>query len=379
MKTNVKAILMVGFLAASTIFSPSCQKIKDSFCNPAFDLDKFEENLIDELDGKVMGYAYVITDKGAVVAQGAGGLARAGNDGEKPMSVDERMQVASVSKSITTAATLSLLEDKGISVNAKVAPYLPLLWQKGPGFENVTFFELLNHSPGMNVIGTQSFNATRFDSLKFYVQQGATQPKTPVYSNTHHGMLRVILPKLYGMAGPSAGYDEDFCASAYKQIVQEILFDKINVANADCKPPVNSPLLAYSGPNDTSGNGGTADFSKVSGGTGWNLSCLELAKYWAYLWNTETFMSASMRNTMRDNELGLWNTIESGEHGDKYYCKLGGWDFNNTAPETQGNWMNSAVVQYPDGIQVTIFTNSPGPKGLSTVARDAYDNAFGCF
>jgi CubicO group peptidase (beta-lactamase class C family) len=372
MKTRIVSLGLLLF--ALVLIAPACKKDKD-ICSPTFNLEKFEENLIDELDGDVMGYAYVVTNKGTVAAQGAGGFARAGTDGVKPMSVHERMQVASVSKSITTTATLAVLQDRGVNVNSSVAPYLPSTWALGPGFANVTFFELLNHSPGMNMVGTQGFNASRFDSLRTYVQQGATLPKTRTYSNTHHGLMRVILPSLWGASSPTGEPGEAFFANAFRQCVQTYIFDKLDIPNAGFVAPAVDPLLAYSGPNDNSGLGGTADFTLVSGGTGWNISCWEAAKYWAYLWNSEDLINKTNRDLMRTNELGLWNSI-TGKYG-RYYNKLGGWNFGG--PEAGGNWVNSIVMEYPNGYQVTIFTNSPGSKGLVAVSRDAFENAYGCF
>jgi len=99
-----------------------------------FSVEQFEENLTTSLDAEnPMGYAYVITQNGQVKASGSAGLARSVADGNKVMSINEIMHVASVSKTITTAAVLKLLDEKGISVNASIAPYLPSHWVQGAG------------------------------------------------------------------------------------------------------------------------------------------------------------------------------------------------------------------------------------------------------
>lgn len=363
------------FLIASLslLVFAACEKNPiDTLCNPnALNYEFFEEELIEELDGNVMGYAYVIMKNGTVMHEGADGFAINEPGQVVPFTLDQKMQVASVSKHITTVATLAVLEDKNVDSDATIQEYLPSAWTLGTGFGQITFEELLSHSPGMNIIGTQSFSATVFDSLQWYALNGATGPKTPTYSNTHHGMMRVILPDLWGDPRPADGnYDADFFANAYKSCVREYVFDKLDIFNVDCVPPAGqNNVLAYASATDTGGAGGSADFSLVSGGTGWVLTCRELAKYWAYVWNTEEIISEDSRQLMEDNRLGLWNTI----NGDKgaYLCKLGGWNFGSS------KWMNSAVVQYPDGAQLVLFTNSPG-KSLSQVARDAYDDAFRC-
>lgn len=376
MTFKTKFLFALLLFPVITLFFPACEdNAIDDLCTPTFNLDKFEENVIDELDGQVMGYAYIIAKNGTVVGSGSNGWARNGADGQAAMTLDHEMQVASISKSITTAATLAVLEDKGVDIYSSVEKYLPPHWNPGPGVENLSFYDLLRQAGGLNQVGTQSFSATRYDSLQMYIEDGAQQPKNRFYSNTHHGLMRVILPRLWDVPRPADGnYDEDFCASAYRQCVQKVIFDEINVA-ANLIPTDPNPMLAYSGPNDQDGGmGGTSDFTLVSGGTGWVLSAFETAKYWAYLWNTETFFKKELRDLMQAEEMGLWNTVNNGKHG-KYYCKLGGWNFGN------GHWMNSAVLQYPDDVQLTIFINSPNPggKALTSVGRDAYDKAVGCF
>jgi hypothetical protein len=376
MKFQNKWLFALFLLPVTTLFFPACEDdaIND-ICTPTFNLDKFEENVIAELDGQVMGYAYIIAKNGTVVAADSDGKARNGVDGDVDMTLDHKMQVASISKSITTAATLAVLEDKGVDIYSSVEKYLPPHWNPGPGVENLSFYDLLRQAGGLNQVGTQSFSATRYDSLQMYIEDGAQQPKNRTYSNTHHGLMRVILPRLWDVPRPNDGqYDEEFCASVYRQCVQAVIFDKIDVT-ADLMPTDPSPLLAYSSPNDQNGGrGGSTDFTLVSGGTGWVLSTTETAKYWAYLWNTETFFKKELRDLMQAEEMGLWNTINSGEYG-KYYCKLGGWHYGDD------HWMRSAVIQYPDDVQLTIFINSPtsNGKGLTAIGRDAYDEAVGCF
>ena len=51
------------------------------------------------------------------------------------MTVDDRFNIASVSKTITAAAVLKLLNDKGISVDTTVYNYLPTDWKLGNNFK----------------------------------------------------------------------------------------------------------------------------------------------------------------------------------------------------------------------------------------------------
>ncbi|MEM7103954.1 MAG: serine hydrolase domain-containing protein [Bacteroidota bacterium] len=379
MKT-LKFNLAILFFAFVVFSNTGCEEFSpnDTLCTDfAMNLDKLEENLVDELDSRTMGYAYVISRDGNHQRSGSDGNGRNNTDGQKDFSVNNRMQVASISKTITTVATLSLLEEKGVDVNSSVEPYLPPHWTRGPGIENLTFYDLIWQSAALNVVGTQGFNATRYDSLQAYVLAGAQGNKNVRrYSNTNHGMLRVILPRLWDVPRPNDGlYDEDFTTSVYKQCIQDVIFDKIGVNNADCLPPGNNPNLAYTGPADVSGgSGGSSDFSNVAGGIGWNLSTMHIANFFAHSMFANTFISDDAIDLMMNDEAGFWNSRD-GDKG-RYICKLGGWNYGGTPSSN----FNSCIMQYPGGYQVTIFVNSnlTNGKSLGNVARDAYDDAWGC-
>lgn len=356
----------------------SCKKNPvDNLCtNFAFNLDLFEQNLIDAFDGNNMGYSFAISEDGNLKRTHAAGMGRAGSDGVKNMSVTNKMQLASVSKMITTVATLHVLKLKNMSVNDNVEPYLPSPWTRGPGINNLKFIDLISQQAGFAQVGSQGFNATKYDSLQAYIAAGSTQPKVKQYTNTHHAMMRVILPRLWDKYRPGAGtggYDEDFCANTFKTLCQELIFEPIGLNNIDMMPPGNNPNLAYAGPNDNGGRlGATTDFTLVSGGIGWNMSTIQLAQFWAYVWFSNELIDGNARQIMEDNEAGLWNTI-TGDKGE-YYCKLGGWNFSNSPQKS----FESVVMNFPNDYQVVIITNSPNSPSLRVKARDAFDDAYAC-
>lgn len=368
-----KLLILTAAFAFPLVVGTGCKKDKD-FCSPSLNLDKMEENLHQALDNQVMGHAYVISQGGTMKRSDAWGLARSANDGEMDMTIHQRMQVASCSKTITTVAVLSILNQFDIDPETSVSGYFPANWVQGAGISNISFNNLLDHSSGLNNRGTQGFNATLKDSLKLYISQGASQPETRIYANSHHSFFRIILPTMLNYVSPTGGEGSDqFYADAYKEIVNLWVFSKIGIATADCKPPATNPMLAYSSASDLNGSGGASDFSNVAGAMGWNLSAYELAKFWAYLWFTEDLIPTDMRTLMKNSEAGLWNST-NGSNG-RYYCKLGSWNYGG------GDNMSSCMMHFPDGTQVVIYTNSPRANGatLSNIARTAYDNAYGCF
>ncbi|MFN0201900.1 MAG: serine hydrolase [Bacteroidia bacterium] len=366
-----------NFIFLALLLAIVCAGCEDKdLCSPAFNPTTFDENIKAALEGQVMGYAYVLTENGQVVKTGTLGKAQSSADGNIDMSLDLDMQVASISKFITSTCAIHVCRLKGVPLTTAIGSYLPSGWARGAGIDNVTIAELISQTSGLTVPGTQSFGATQFDSLQVVVQNGATLPKTRSYTNTNAALLRIVLPRLWDKYRPVTGaYDEAFCASTYKLMVQELLFDKISITG-DCMPSNGNQILAYSGANDaTGGSGASTDFSLVSGGTGWNLTCRELAKFWAYAWFSNDFINDEDKTWAKDNRADLWNSILGGKYGN-YYCKLGGWNFTNAPTKS----MNSVVMLFPNNYQLTLFTNSPVPGGISlaTLSMNAYDNAFNC-
>lgn len=375
-KPNNQGLKMPFHLFFIFIFLISSCKEDPKICTPTFNLNKFEQNIQDAFGNNAMGYAYVITNKGAVVRTGAIGKAQSSVDGNINMSINLDMQIASISKFITSTLAIYVCRDKGVPLNTAIGPYLPSGWTRGTGINAVTIAELISQTAGLNFTGTQGFNATRFDSLQLVVAAGATLSKTRRYTNTHAGLLRIVLPALYYGIPSASGLTEGWCATNYRDMVQDLLFTPIGITG-DLKPTDGNQILAYTGSGDlTAGSGKTTDFTLVSGGTGWNLSCAEVAKFWAYAWFSNDFIDDADKQYVKDNRADVWNTVLGGKYGD-YYNKLGGWSFTTTAPTKD---MNSIVMLFPNDYQITLFTNSPVPGGsnLTTLTMNAYDNAFVC-
>ena len=368
-KHQTRFTLPLFFAIAITLVS-GCKN--DDLCFPVFNVDVFEQRVKNAMEDSVMGYAYVIAKSGTVLKSGAFGKAQSAADGDIDMSLNLDMQVASISKFITSTLAIYVCRDKGLSLNTAIGPYLPSGWPRGAGINSVTIAELISQTAGLNFTGTQNFNATRYDSLQLVVAAGAGLSKTRRYTNSHAALLRVVLPAIwYGTS-----QTENSAASLYKTMVQTLLFDKIAITG-DLKPANGNQILAYTGINDVgNGSGATTDFTFVSGGMGWNLTCAEVAKFWAYAWFTDDFINDADKQYVKDNRADVWNTLLNAKYGD-YYCKLGGWSFSGIAPNTKD--MNSIVILFPDEVQLTLFTNSPAPGGsLVTVAQTAYDNSFLC-
>lgn len=88
-----------------------------------FDIDLFEQNVVEAVAPNVIGYAYTIGRDGVLYREGAGGLARTGADA--PQTAQSPLKehfLASVSKTVTGVALQRGLQNAGIPVTAQVAP-----------------------------------------------------------------------------------------------------------------------------------------------------------------------------------------------------------------------------------------------------------------
>ncbi len=363
--------LLIGWL----LLLPACKKqVNTQLCDnevAVLNLDLLEQNLVQKVEAdNPMGYAYVIAKDGQVERQGYGGLARSAAEGNLPMNTNSIMHIASVSKTITSAAVLRLLDEKGLTVNDTIYHYLPPRWQVAESTKKITFHYLLSHRVAYPIMGKGG--SVSYDSLRAYAERGMTYTSAD-YSNINHSFFRIIIPRLWDKYRPADGaYSDSFTASVYEKYIQEEMFQPLGITATLNTVGNNNMALAYSGANDNAGKFGPEDHRYRSGAYGWQMSAYETAKFWAYLWFSTGILSDYRKDVMKAGYYGLSNTI-SGEHG-TYFGKRGEWVHkdDNGIKRTY----NTFVILYPDNVQVTLFINSPISTSMSGLLRDAYDEAF---
>ncbi len=373
MKTNSFFL----FLSALLLFTSACKKTAtDDLCIPSFNLEVFDGELRDALHIGLKGYTYLIMQDGQVELTHSDGYARSPQDGLQHWDEFQKMHVASIGKTITTVATLRLLKQKGLDADEPIYKYLPPDWQVGVNVEKLTFKDLMSHRTGfLDVLSPPTGFSTKYESLKNMVANGADGLRTRKYSNVHHALLRIILPVLEDYPYTSGAiYNEANTAQRYEQIVNELVFNPLNIRASLYDDDPNAGVLAYSSGSDPEGAFETFDYSLTAGGYGWVLSAEDVAKFWAHLWHSNALLDENQRQQMRDTEMGLFNSGNT--TGGRYYCKLGGWFLTQNGQE---HWLRSAAVEFPDGTAVVLFVNSPSSRGLRSIIVDSYEKSFGCF
>jgi D-alanyl-D-alanine carboxypeptidase len=349
-----------------------------------FNLDLFEQNVRDAFAGSV-GLTYAIARDGTLVRAGEVGFGRTQFEpaGTRLMDRHQRMHIASVSKTITTAAVLRLLEDTdGVGLDSSIEPYLPPSWTRGPGVGAITFRRLLAHKSGF-FFGLVEVGETD-DLLAEHIESGnILSQETAVYDNVHHALFRVIVPYLLGEEHTDSSETEArFHSRVFGEYVQEVVFTPAGVTSdrATTVPPENSNRY-YPWPyDDEPGDEGT-DFTLSYGAYGWYMSVVDVAAVLAYLRFTEEIISDESRAIMDDEQLGWWNT-RTGDHG-TYTMKQGGWRWTST-PAEKG--MQSIAANLAAGVQAVVIINSrrdPAatdpdlqPFDMASIMRDAFDAAF---
>ncbi|MEM8894816.1 MAG: serine hydrolase domain-containing protein [Bacteroidota bacterium] len=363
--------LLLFFWGCSSDDEPIVPVVDPPTGEPVDDL--FAAQLNSRLDDQVMGYSYVILRNGEIAHEGAGGLARTSEDGEMEMATDLPMHIASISKWITTVATLSVLEQNGLATSTSVAAYFPPDWTVGPGIETLTFMDLLAQRGGLNQYGTNSFNANRFDSLKQIVADGAEGLRIKLYKNNHHSLFRVILPVLDDNLNNLDGqYTPVTTGLEYEEIVKEIVFDPLNVEADLTASSLNNTVRAYANKSDTgNGLGGNVDFTEVGAAYGWHISVADLAEVWRAAWYTDILINEEIRSEMTDNTAGLFETRD-GQYG-RYYMKDGAWWYSSQ-PRRQ---IQTIAAHFPDDTDLLIYINSALDSNgwLGSVVIQAYEDS----
>jgi D-alanyl-D-alanine carboxypeptidase len=359
-----------------------------------FDIDLFEQNIRKALDGKSVGYAYAINQNGQLKKEGAGGYAVLPQDmPTEGIKIDpkgtaqfarKRMNIASVTKTITATTVLKIIQDKlvkdypNLSIDSKVNPFIPASWKRGPGVTDLTFKELMSQLSGMNLEG-----GTDIEGLKTWIATGVTRPKSEyIYKNSNLAIFRIIIPYMLSNSVVRKSLDahalanlESFNAlvsNSYKDTVNKLVLEPMGILNANTKSEGDFlPTRLYSFPDNKKKGTLTNDWTLVSGGGGWYLSAVNLAQFLAHLRYNNKILTPATRKLMDDNLMG-WRPAGWSYKGDYglYLAHGGGLNYGTDA-------MASCIMNFPNGVQVALLINSAGTySDKYKLLGGAFDNAW---
>ncbi len=330
------------------------------------DVKGFGDALHAALKDSVAGYVMRLRENGTTIYTLEWNWAKLPTDGGEGWNPDVRMHIASCSKLVTAIAMTKLLNEKGISYDAPIAPHLPNYWVKGPHVNQVTFRHLMTQTSGFN-FNVQS-SASDYGFMKAQVAAGTNHLGQYWYQNMNFGLCRILIATINGNISPDFPPMDQFwdfiTIAAYQAYVNQHLFAPSGVSGPTLDHPAPD-ALAYTFPPVTGWNSG--NLATVSGGAGWHMSPDDLLNVMGTFRRKGTIMSNAQAQTMLDNGFGI-DVIMNTPLG-KLYNKNGAWG------DGSGHTEQSLTYFLPQGMELVVLANSP--IGVhNTFFRDLVTNIY---
>ena len=299
------------------------------------------------------GYAYAVARDGQVVARGAAGFARLSAEGRNPdiaWETGTRINLASVSKTVTAVAIMALVQRGAIDLAAPFHRYLGgMLPTVGAGVDTVTVADLLAMQSGLAPYGTLYTDGSIADFLGEYLQQPLAPRATPgvtyAYSNTNFTILQAVVDRVAPTLTPAFADYADYVSRA---VLAPMGVDTTTFSpRPDPRPAVT---LSYGGADDARPGAYWAAMQCIAPG-GWVASADELIAYAVGVRNNAVLAPQST-GEMLTRKLGWY--AHKGAHG-IYYHHNGGLDTGGT--RTRG--LSTGIVRFTDGYDAVLLVNTP--------------------
>jgi CubicO group peptidase (beta-lactamase class C family) len=379
--------------------------------NPPITFQKraFEVSMFNALNGKVMGWQYVLIKKGVVVSENAGGLAQNAADGNVPMTVNTPTNIGSLAKFLSGTAMLGLMEkpgsfdqyDNGLSLDQKLErkiwTVMPNAWinDMTGGVENISFRQLLQHRTGFDTFkdGNRTVLGYLEDSNGFLPAQFDKRQ----YANINF-VLNGYLLSLYTSPSTKLSFDAQQQYFGWNDIQADMvirqtsgtkmhnlmktrIWDKMTpkiLPNCDAANTLqNVAAYGYSSVNDATTGQITSAIDNqghCAGQGGYFLSMRGLANYLAHFAATDLIVNQDTRTEMVTNDMNprdqlVWSfSVPSYWYGTRF--NMPNIAYSNGVA---GGW-RSVLIRLPEDYYLVAATNSPDLD--ADAVRDAGLSAF---
>jgi CubicO group peptidase (beta-lactamase class C family) len=347
-------------------------------------IGRLVRTLDDSLINRGFGYSFIVMKKDEIVGEGYGGLQarHIEEGGERNVTGDTKMQIASMTKTLTAVAFLKLAEEKGIKTTDKIFPYLPKSWTIGPHIDQITFRDLMLHQSGFTGLTGACVNGSVGENgwygLQLLVEMGIKLENRGrmCYQNVNYGMFRILIPAILGYKYTGEDYTDDHeTRRQYEQYLREEVLVKVGVStNSDIL--VNSPTtptFGYDFPY-TEGTKGfdPGDFRNAAGGYGVYLSAKEAAKVYSGLFANPgtSILAPALKDSILTRGMGSYSAITP---QGKFSYHDGWWYLRLRSGESKG--FRSLWMKCPDDITIVLFTNAlRHGDGLFPIRSDFYSD-----
>lgn len=310
------------------------------------------------------GYAYAVAKDGVVIGNGGGygRLSQEKSNPSVPFTADTRLNLASVSKSITGITLEVLCQMYKLSLDQ---PFWPLIQSQvpnpDPSVKTVTLRNLATMMSGM----TQEANEgpisppsgyTFWSYLNSYLAKPlvATPGVTYYYDNTNFSILQGVIEQVSGMS---------YVDFATKYVFTPAGIDP-NILNAT-PDPQSSAALTYSGPTDTRAGYYWGPIGFV-GPAGWISSARELVKLLMAMRGTSVLPSSVISEMFTDG-IGFYTV--NGAFGT--YYQHNGSIGNGLTPAQR---LNTAFVHLGEGYDIVLLSNSLAPADVVNLCIGAFES-----
>lgn len=336
---------------------------------------------------RVVGYAYAIAHNGGILRSGAGGDRRMSQDGGRlPFTTNTQAQTASTAKTINAAAIIKALYDRGLTVDTKVAPFLPSCWERGKDVATLTFRQILNHTSGLPKAGSACNYGDGYKCLLEMIEKGRIASRAATYNTHAYDLLRFLVPMVVDRNGTDGEFKLFKCKNSSGILNRKVSEKFVRYVFGEILDPVGADAsfypsgdFSYNYDEDRrtlKGDKPRQDFFMRAGSGKLTISVLDYIRFLSAL-DRGLIIPKGLVETMKGpadgNRLGF-DSVWNGDAG-AYYRKTGGCP---QFPDTIGGCKTLAMV-FPGDIQVYVATNSEnndhGSGGLTAIVANAFDNA----
>ncbi|MFN3201427.1 MAG: serine hydrolase domain-containing protein [Bradymonadia bacterium] len=363
---------------------------------PALDpinLDDLVGHVHADMRGHVVGYSLVVNENGHPARTRNWGKARLAQDGEENWTEEHRVQVASVSKHFTAVAMMKLLDEKGISTDSLVAPWMPPSWDLAPGWGDLTFAHLLSHRSGINqMLGDLDEDQLEpfgngWDGLRYMATAGdgsesladfAISPGSGAsYKNANYALMRILGPRIWSTmpSSPIQGVQvtEANHTMLFAVLAHHYVFTPAELSPVACQSMPSYPGALFYDIENLDTAGAESVFTTSCGAHGgWHLSSMELASLMAHIQHDDAFFSPAMRQEMNQGKFG-WSPGSNNPNSERRVNKFwhGGLIYGGLNREVA-----SCVMRFPGGVEASMVVNSAHTleKSPCGVLLDAYQD-----
>lgn len=348
-------------------------------------LADFAARLHKAIRPKTVGLQIVVSHPGMTTRKIVDGYARYPlADGRRKMTLNDRMNIASVNKTISAVALLQAFRKYNVGkssaervhLGSKIYKWLPKDWSLGENIKSITFKDLLTHKSGFR---RGSDLGTDYSNLKRLVAFGVKKSDQGKYKYRNHNfaLLRILIPyldgynaQLYGGTDLSQGVNT---SHDYLAFINKRIFKPLGIATVGAKPHGKNPPLYYD-KRYTSQRGITfGDFTYRCGGGCLHMSAVELNKFLVGTRHGNALLTKSERGLINPNRLGVHR--KAGKAGVCYWHN----GHLQDSDLSTARHLNAFIGSFTNGTQVAIIYNSgiPHRDDLPDIVMKAFDESKG--